>query len=141
MRKVNLYFLAPLIIGFLLVSDVFAGKNNYKNFTDIGPLEQSELTITQVVAEPKKYNKEVITLDGKVQDIKYKKLINGRKFTLFMLKDDNNKTLKVYARGYIKELEDGSKIRIYGRYSKEKKFVFKKFKNVMKARKIQILSS
>ena len=68
-------------------------------------------------------------------------MINGKKFTLFRLKDENNKTLKVYARGFIEELKDGSKIRIHGRYSKEKKYVFKKFKNVMKARKIQILSS
>ena len=141
MKKYAKIALVLFIIGFFPAVHALAAENQYKNFTDIGPIEHSELTIEEVVSEPGRFNKEIITVDGKVQDIKFKKMINGKKFTLFRLKDENNKTLKVYARGFIEELKDGSKIRIHGRYSKEKKYVFKKFKNVMKARKIQILSS
>ena len=141
MKNIRIYVLITFLISFFLTAGAIAGENKYKNFTDIGPLDKSELTIIEVVSDPRKFNREVITLDGKVTEIKYKKLINGKKFTLFKLKGDSNKTVKVYARGFIEELEDGSVIRINGRYSKEKKFVFKKYKNVMKARKIQILSS
>ena len=141
MSKYGTYTLILFLIGILLSSSAFAGDNKYKNFTDVGPLEEPELTISEVLSNPNRFNKEVITLDGKVTELKYKKLFNGKKFTLFKIKGDDNKTVKVYARGYVEGLEVGSKIRIYGRYSKEKKFVFKKYKNVMKARKIHFLSS
>ena len=128
-------------MGFFLIAGVSAGEDKYKNYTDIGPLEKSQLTIIEVLSDPDKFDREVITIDGKVSDVRYEELINGRKFTLFKLKGSYEKALQIYARGFIDGLEEGSEIRIYGRYSKKKRFLFKKYKNVIKARKIYILSS
>lgn len=133
-----------LLIGFvlaLLLSPFasFSEETKYKSYTDIGPIEKTDLTIKQVVSDPDKFHREVITVEGVISKIEYKKLFTGRKFTLFGLEDANQNTINVYARGYVKEIKKGSEVRIYGRYSKEKSFMFKKRKNVMKARKIQIL--
>jgi len=140
MSKNILHAFLILLFGILTVSVPVSARINdgYKSYTDIGPLERSGLTISGVVSDPDKYDKEVITIDGRVSDLKYKKFMNGKKFTLFKLIYDN-KTLKVYGRGFIDEIKDGSVVRIYGRYSKKKRFFLKKYKNIMKARKVFIL--
>lgn len=142
MKKTAVYALLVPLLGLFLTISVSAGSSGgYKTYTDIGPIEKSDLTVSKVVSDPDKYDREIITVDGKVSDLKYKKFINGRKFTLFKLRDDNNKTIKVYGRGFIDAIEDGSQVRIYGRYSKKKRFLFKKYKNVMKAKKMFVLES
>ena len=128
-----------LLIGFvlaLLLSPFtsFSEETKYKSYTDIGPIEKTDLTIKQVVSDPDIFHREVITVEGVISKIEYKKLFTGRKFTLFGLEDANQNTINVYARGYVKEIKEGSEVRIYGRYSKEKSFLFKKHKNIMKAR-------
>ena len=120
---------------------VHSEEKYYKDYTDIGPIEQSDITIEQVVSSPEEFNKEVITLDGRIRAIEYKRIFGGKKFTLFELTDDNNNKINVYARGYMEQLSNGSKIRLHGRYSKNKRFMFKKFNNVMKARKVQVLKA
>ena len=112
-----------LLIGFvlaLLLSPFasFSEETKYKSYTDIGPIEKTDLTIEQVISDRSKYNREVITVEGKISKIEYKKLFTGKKFTLFALEDDKQNTINVYARGYIKEIKKGSEVRIYGRYSK-----------------------
>lgn len=139
MKKIVVY---ALLVSFFLPVSVYAGKSGgYKTYTDIGPIEKSDLTVSKVVSDPDRYDREIITIDGRVSDLKYKKFVNGRKFTLFKLRDGNNKTIKVYGRGFIDAIEDGSQVRIYGRYSKKKRFLFKKYRNVMKAKKMFVLDS
>lgn len=114
-------------------------QKSYKSYTDIGPIEKSDTTIAMIFADKDKYHREVFTVEGLVTDIEYKKIITGRKFTLFKLSDTKNNSINVYARGFVGDLKEGSAVRIYGRYSKKKSFMFKKYKNVMKARKIYIM--
>ena len=92
-----------------------------------------------IFADKDKYHREVFTVEGLVTDIEYKKIITGRKFTLFKLSDTKNNSINVYARGFVGDLKEGSAVRIYSRYSKKKSFMFKKYKDVMKARKIYIM--
>ena len=134
-----------LLTGFVLILllSPFAASSEeakYKDYTDIGPIEKTDLTITDIISDRDKFHREVITVEGKISKIEFKKLFNGKKFTLIELQDIKQNSIHVYARGYIKELKVGSDIRIYGRYSKEKSFFLKKRKNVMKARKIHILN-
>ncbi|NIS08174.1 MAG: hypothetical protein GWO07_05300 [Candidatus Dadabacteria bacterium] len=135
-----------LIISFLLLGlilspfAVSSEEKKYKAYTDIGPIEKSDLTIAAIFSDKDKYHRDVLTVEGTVKKLKFKKMFNGRKFTYFGLTDSENNTINVYARGYVKDIDEGSEIRIYGRYSKEKSFLFKKRKNVMKARKIEILN-
>jgi len=139
MTKQKLLLLEFVLL--LLLSPLAASseETKYKSYTDIGPIEKTELTIAEILSDRNKFNREVITVEGIISKVEYKKLFTGKKFTLFALEDNKQNTINVYARGYIKEIKKGSEVRIYGRYSKEKSFMFKKRKNVMKARKIQIL--
>jgi len=141
MKKITILSISLIFFSFLLVPNIHTEETKYKTYTDIGPLEKTGSTIVEVISDPDKFHREVITVEGEISQIEYKKLITGKKFTLFKLEDTQENKIKVYARGYIKELKNGSKIRIYGRYTKEKSFFFSKYKNVMKARKIQILNS
>jgi len=139
MTKSKLLLIGLILIYIFSSHFVYSEETKYKNYADIGPIEKTNLTIIQVVSEPNKFHREVITVEGKISKIEYKKLFTGRKFTLFGLEDANQNTINVYARGYVKEIKKGSEVRIYGRYSKEKSFLFKKHKNIMKARKIHFL--
>ena len=75
-----------------------------------------------------------------IGEVTFKETGNGRKFTLFrFFEDDPEKKINVYARGYVEGIENGSRLKIWGRYSKHKKYFLFKRKNIMKAKKIQIL--
>ena len=139
MIKFKLLLIGLVIICMFGSQLVYSEETKYKSYTDIGPIEKTDLTIEQVISDRNKYHREVITVEVVISKIEYKKLFTGRKFTLFGLEDDKQNTISVYARGYIKEIKKGSEVRIYGRYSKEKSFLFKKHKNIMKARKIHFL--
>jgi len=141
MRKFCLYMFLFLICILVLSVPVYTAEKEYKSYTDIGFIEESDLTIKQVVDHPDKFHRDIITVDGEITEIEYKKIFTGRKFTLFKLADSNDNEIKVYARGYIKDIDKGTKVRINGRYSKEKSFLFKTYPNVMKARKVYILKS
>ncbi len=136
--KLSSIFIVTLVFT---LTNSFAGDNGYKDYTDLGKLAKSDLTIGKIVSEPNKFDRDIITIDGVISKVQYRKLPNGKEFTLFKLEDSNDNNVKVYARGHIKEINEGSLIRIHGRYSKEKRFFLKKHKHVMKARKIQIMDS
>lgn len=132
-----------ILCGFLLLLllstfAVSSEQKSYKSYTDIGPIEKSDITIAMIFADKDKYHREVLTVDGVISGIEYKKLFTGKKFTLFKLSDTNGNSINVYARGYVSDLQDGTQARIYGRYSKKKSFMFKKYKNVMKSRKMYL---
>lgn len=130
-----------IVVSFLSLTISYANDGDYKDFTDLGKLAETNLTISKVVSSPDEFDRDVITVDGVISKVQYRKLPNGKKFTLFKLEDSQENNVKVYARGYIDEIDEGSVIRIYGRYSKEKRFFLKKHEHVMKARKIQIMDS
>lgn len=124
----------------LFLSGSSHAEKVYKTYTDIGEIEEPTLTISQVLASPDEFHKDIITLDGQVGETRFKETGNGRKFTLFrFFEDDPEKRINVYARGYVEGIESGIRIRIWGRYSKHKKYFIFKRKNIMKAKKIQFL--
>lgn len=137
---IKLSVIVMAIFIFSLSSSI-AGDGGYKDYTDLGNLTKSDLTIEKVVSSPDEFHRDIITVDGVIAKVQYRKLPNGREFTLFKLEDSKENKVKVYARGYIKDINEGSIVRLHGRYSKEKRFFLKKHKNVMKARKIQIINS
>lgn len=116
----------------------YAGEEEYKDYTNIGKIEEPVVNIEDVFSEKDRYHREIITIEGTISEIEYQKLITGRKFTLFIVEDKKGNKINVYARGIVKGLSDGSDIRVHGRYSKNKEFAFKKYNNVMKAREIQL---
>lgn len=130
-----------LVFLFFLVIPVSSyGKEEvYKTYTDIGELEPPAVTISQVLSSRDEFHRKIFTLEGQVGDLRFKRMANGRKFTLFQFfEDDPEKRINVYARGFVEGIENGSRVRIWGRYSKHKRYFLSKRKNIMKAKKIQI---
>lgn len=135
MRKILFVFL------FFLVFSVpsYAKEETYKTYTDIGELEPPTVTIPEVLSSRDEFDRKIFTLEGQVGKLELKKMANGRKFTLFrFFEDDPEKRINVYARGFVEGIENGSRVRIWGRYSKHKRYFLSKRKNIMKAKKIQI---
>lgn len=130
-----------LVFLFFLVVPVSSyGKEEvYKTYTDIGELEPPAVTISQVLSSRDEFHRKIFTLEGQVGDLRFKRMANGRKFTLFQFfENDPEKRINVYARGFVEGIENGSRVRIWGRYSKHKRYFLSKRKNIMKAKKIQI---
>ena len=127
--------------GMIPAGEPAGEKEVYKTYTDIGEIEEPEVTISQVLGSPDRFHRTRVTLEGQVGELNFKEMANGRKFTLFrFFEDDPEKRINVYARGYVEGIGNGSRIRIWGFYSKHKKYLFIKRENIMKAKKIQILS-
>ena len=135
MRNFLLVFL--LFLTFPVSS--YGEEEVYKTYTDIGELEPPTVTILQVLSSRDEFDRKIFTLDGQVGELRFKRTANGRKFTLFQFfEDDPEKRVDVYARGFVEGIEDGSRVRIRGRYSKHKRYFLSKRRDIMKAKKIQI---
>jgi len=129
-----------LIMVTVFAVNSFSQEDVYKDYTDIGTIEGQKIPIEKIFQDRDKYHREIVIIEGKLSEIEFKKLIDGKKFTLFIVEDKNGNNIKVYARGTVEGLEEGSNIKVHGRYSKSKKFFFNKYKNFMKAKKIQMNS-
>ena len=125
---------------FFAVSGFLRAEKVYKTYTDMGEVEGPALAVSEVLASRDEYHRQIITVEGQIGKLTFKETGNGRKFTLFrFFEDDPENRVNVYARGYVEGIENGSRLRIWGRYSKHKKYFLFKRKNIMKAKKIQIL--
>ncbi len=129
-----------LIIVAVFAVNSFSQEDVYKDYTDVGTIEGQRIPIEEIFLNRDKYHREIIIIEGKLSEIKFKNLVGGKKFTLFLVENENGNNINVYARGTVEGLEEGSNLRVHGRYSKSKKFLFNKYKNIMKARKIQMNS-
>lgn len=135
MRK----FLFVFLLFLVLPASSYAEEKGYKTYTDIGELEPPTVTISQVLSSRDEFDRKIFTIDGQVGELRLKRTVNGRKFTLFQFfEDDPERRINVYARGFVEGIENGSRVRIWGRYSKQKRYFLSKRKNIMKAKKIQI---
>ncbi|MXZ13288.1 MAG: hypothetical protein F4Y78_04685 [Candidatus Dadabacteria bacterium] len=136
MRKILFVFLLFLVFP---VSS-YGKEEVYKTYTDMGELDPPTATISGVLSSRDEFHRKIFTLDGQVGELEFKKMANGRKFTLFrFFEDDPEKRINIYARGFVEGIENGSRVRIWGRYSKHKRYFLSKRKNIMKAKKIHIL--
>ena len=132
-------FLFVFLLFLVFPTSSYAEQKGYKTYTDIGELDPPTVTISQVLSSRDEFHRKIFTLDGQVGDLRFKRMANGRKFTLFkFFEDDPEKRISVYARGFVEGIENGSRVRIWGRYSKHKRYFISKRKNIMKAKKIQI---
>ena len=132
-------FLLVFLLFLVFPVSSYGEEEGYKTYTDIEELEPPTATISRVLSSRDKFHREIFTLEGQVGELRFKKMANGRKFTLFkFFEDDPEKGISVYARGFVEGIENGSRVRIWGRYSKHKRYFLSKRKNIMKAEKIQI---
>ena len=98
----------------------------------------SKITIEDVVSYPYKYDGAKVKVEGQVSKVKFTKSLSGNPYTAFKLVDNENNDINVYTKGHL-DIEKGYVLRIYGKFSKEKEYLFIKFKNVLRAMSVEIL--
>ncbi len=104
--------------------------------TDITLADSTEETIKNVISNPKYYNGKKITVEGEVEKVHHMTYFTGDPYTLIRLHDDENNEIGVYYKGNL-SIAEGSKMRVTGTFKKEKGNFLIKFKNVIKAKKIE----
>jgi hypothetical protein len=98
-----------------------------------------EVRIKDVVSNPGEYNGKKVSLEGKVAKVDYRHSSKGEPFTIFKLKDSENNEVGVYFEDQRLPLSKGDRVKIMGRFWKEKSYFLYKIKNVIKARTVDII--
>ena len=118
-------FLAMIAVGaFFLLSSGFVKAND------------QESAIERIVSNPINYDGKEVVVEGQVKKIKYTTSSSGDPYTLFKLHDGDESTVGVYTKGRI-QISEGSKVRVMGKFNKEKRYAIFKFKNVIKAKDVE----
>jgi hypothetical protein len=126
-----------LVICLFQVSDSLSGEAK----PTPGPDEFTNVTIDELVSDPGQYNNERVTLEGFVDKVEYTKSSKGEPFTLFRLNDGTDNEIRVYYEDEHLPLSKGDKVKIRGRYKKQKNYFLYKIKNVVKARTVEKIES
>lgn len=98
-----------------------------------------EVQIKDVVTNPGEYNGKKVALEGKVAKVDYRKSTKGELFTVFKLKDSENNEVGVYFEDQRLPISKGDRVKIMGRFWKEKSYFLYKIKNVIKAGTVDII--
>jgi hypothetical protein len=106
---------------------------------DLDAASGEALDIEDVVSSPSYYDGRYIVVEGKVTRLEYRRSPKGDHYTIIRLEDSNDNDIGVYTKGIL-DIEEGSTVRVYGKFNKEKKYLFFRFKNVLKARQVELLS-
>lgn len=93
--------------------------------------------IKEVVRHPGEYNGRKVSLEGEVIKVKYTKSSRDEPFTIFKLKDADDNEVNVYYEDEHLPLSKGDKVKIMGRFKKQKSYFLYKIKNVIKARTVE----
>ena len=92
--------------------------------------------IERIVSNPVYYDGREVVVEGEVKKIKYTTSSSGNPYTLFNLLDDEENSVGVYTKGRI-PIFKGAKVRVIGKFKKEKRYAIFKFKNVIKAKEVE----
>jgi len=127
-----------LILLIICVLPLIDSSGNEVSSTN-NPDEFTEVTIEELVSNPGTYNGQRVTLEGFVDKVEYTKSAKGEPFTLFRMNDGSDNEVRVYYEDEHLPLSKGDKVKIKGRYKKQKKYILYKLKNVIKARTVEKL--
>ncbi|MGH7889858.1 MAG: hypothetical protein ACRENF_04835 [Thermodesulfobacteriota bacterium] len=118
----------------VLVLILTAGLH-FQSSTSINADEQ-ESEIERIVSNPLYYHGKEVVVEGEVEKIKYTTSTSGNPYTLFKLHDDEKNSIGVYTKGRI-PISKGVKVKVMGKFNKEKRYAIFKFKNVIKAKEVE----
>lgn len=134
MNKVILVLFLLIICAFPLINSSGEEVSSVNNSDEF-----AEVTIDELVSSPKTYNGQKVMLEGFVDKVKYTKSSKGEPFTLFRMNDGSDNEVRVYYEDEHLSLSKGDKVKIQGRYKKEKRYLLYKIKNVIKAGTVEKL--
>lgn len=130
---IKMYIKTIVIILIMLIS--FPGYSVEKEEERESTLRnEPELTIAEVVKAPDSFDGNRILVEGKVTDIR-----NVRDYTAFRIQDSDENTVGVYMKGDIEGIERGTIVRVFGKFSEQKSYLFLSFNNVIKADKVLVI--
>lgn len=135
MNRIMILF---LLFVFSLIPVALSMAQDAKNSVD--SIEFTDVTIAQILSEPNEYNNDRVALEGFVDKVEYTKSSKGEPFTLFRINDGTENEVRVYYEDEHLPLSKGDKVKIQGRYKKQKKYLLYKIKNVIKARTVEKLA-
>lgn len=131
------------ICGFLAVLSLFIYSFGTLAVAEQTPAPKEspvlEVQIKDVVTNPGEYNGKKVALEGKVAKVDYRNSAKGELFTIFKLKDSENNEVGVYFEDERLPLSKGDRVKIMGRFWKEKSYFLYKIKNVIKARTVDVI--
>jgi len=131
---------AVLVLFFLVFFAVpLISSRAEEQQSKINPDEFAEVAIQELVSNPNTYTGQRVALDGFVDKVEYKKSSKGEPFTFFRMNDGSDNEVRVYYEDEHLLLSKGDKVKIQGRYNKQKKYLFYNIKNVIKARTVEKL--
>ena len=98
--------------------------------------DDSQSVIEAIVSDPNYYDGKEVTVEGEVEKVHHTKSGSGDPYTLFRLHDDEDNKVGVYSKGNL-QISRGTKLRVRGKFKKEKQALIFKFKNVIKAKEVE----
>ena len=125
---------AVLVIAFMLALSSIARAEQPSSAMDSPVIEVS---IKDVVSHPGQYNGKKVSLEGKVAKVDYRNSVKGETFTVFKLRDSENNEVGVYVEDERLPLSRGDRVKIMGKFWKEKSYFLYKIKNVIKAKTVE----
>jgi hypothetical protein len=108
----------------------------YLQSTASGGADDRDSEIERIVSNPVYYHGKEVVVEGEVEKIKYTTSSSGNPYTLFKLHDEEENSVGVYTKGRI-PIFKGAKVRVMGKFKKEKRYAIFKFKNVIKAKEVE----
>ncbi len=104
-------------------------------FTTFTFADNGQFSIKELISDPVYYDGKEITVEGEVEKIHYTTR-NGTPYTLFRMYDSEHNLIGVFSKGYI-PISQGTKVRVMGEFKKEKRVMIFKFKNIIKAHRVE----
>ncbi len=104
-------------------------------FTTFIFADDEQFSIKELISDPVYYDGKEITVEGEVEKIHYT-TTNGAPYTLFRIYDSEQNLIGVYSKGYM-PISQGTKVRVMGEFKKEKRVMIFKFKNIIKAHRVE----
>ena len=96
-----------------------------------------KVKISQIKENPDKYDKQYISTEGYIENIKKKISKKGNKYTTFYITDEENNSLKVFMWGWEdiekQKIEEGNKVEVEGIFRKVKYLGRYRFYNEIEA--------
>lgn len=108
----------------------------YLQSTASSPADDRDSEIERIVSNPVYYHGKEVVVEGEVEKIKYTTSSSGKPYTLFKLHDDEENSVGVYTKGRV-PISKGVRVRVMGKFKKEKSYAIFKFKNVIKAKEVE----
>ncbi len=101
-----------------------------------GPLQCANiLSVGELLSNPNKYNKQEVTIKGKVFGLQIITNKVGKEYTTFSLADEKGKTIKVFNLGAL-EISESQKVTVTGIYLKVMRVDGYNFRNEINAKQI-----